>query len=330
MRWRQTGDLDLTVAASLEEYLGASLPPGWARDALMEQRWSSPEGVLVDIIPAGPELLRQGEVTWPRSGRRIALLGLRLAFDHAKREAVSEQFTLRVAPIPVLTILKIVAYRDRPQERERDLADLAYMLTDFEPADRFSDEVVDLGLTYEEAGRFLLAREIAAIAGPAEHERVGPFVAASLDEEGPKALLPKLISVGPPSWKADPGELIRRMEAFRRGLAASLRARRQRMGTKAGMPAVRLDALRRQGAWALAIVKAIRRDNPASRISRNGRDHCVIHPIRLIVKKEAVQNAVAGVRTLDEADWKWLQRGFDGAVRRLPNDEGWEVSASTT
>ena len=222
MRWRQTGDLDLTVAASLEEYLGASLPPGWTRDARMEQRWSSPEGVLVDIIPAGPEQLRQGEVTWPRTGHRMTLLGLRLAFDHAKRIALAERLELQVAPIPVLVILKIVAYQDRPQERGRDLADLAYILTEFEPDDRFSDEVMDQGLTYEEAGPFLLAREMALIAGPVEAERVGQFVAASLDEEGPQALLPKLISVGPPSWRADPEELIRCMEAFRRGLAASL------------------------------------------------------------------------------------------------------------
>ena len=51
--------------------------------------------------------------------------------------------------------------------------------------DRISDEVVDLGLTYEEAGPFLLAKEIATIAGPAEAGRVSQFVAASLDEEGP-------------------------------------------------------------------------------------------------------------------------------------------------
>jgi predicted nucleotidyltransferase len=235
MRWRQTGDLDLTVAASLEEYLGALLPPGWTRDPRMEQRWSTPEGDLVDIIPAGPELLRQGEVTWPRTGHRMTLLGLGLAFDHAKRIAVFEQFTLRVAPIPVLAILKIVAYQDRPQERERDLADLAYILTDFEPDDRFSDEVVDLGLTYEEAGPFLLAKEIATIAGPAEAGRVSQFVAASLDEEGPEALLPKLISVGPSSWRADPEELIRCLEAFRRGLAVPA-GRQQGAGTEQKTP----------------------------------------------------------------------------------------------
>jgi len=220
MRWRQTGDLDLAVAASLEEYLGAPLPPGWFRDTRMEQRWSSPEGVLVDVIPAGPELLRRGQMTWPRSGHRMTLLGLRLAFDHGRRITVSGQLAVRVAPVPVLAILKIVAYRDRPQERERDLADLAYILTDFAPVNRFSDEVVDLGLSYEEAGPFLLAREIAAIAGPAELERVDQFVAASLDEEGQEALMPKLISVGAPSWRADPEELIRRLEAFRLGLAA--------------------------------------------------------------------------------------------------------------
>lgn len=39
----------------------------------------------------------------------MTLLGLRLAFDHAKHIALSEQLAVRVAPIPVLAILKIVA-----------------------------------------------------------------------------------------------------------------------------------------------------------------------------------------------------------------------------
>lgn len=228
MRWRQTGDLDLAVAVSLEEYLEATLPPGWTRHASLEQRWSSPQGALVDIIPAGPELLRQGQVIWPRTSHRMTLLGLGLAFEHAERIALSKELALRVAPVPVLVILKIIAYQDRPEERERDLEDLAYILSDFEPEDRFSDEVLDLKLTYEEAGPFLLGRQVAAIAGPAERDKVGRFLAASLVEDGREALQPKLISVGPASWRQNPGEMIRSVEAFRRGLETVVPRRQER------------------------------------------------------------------------------------------------------
>ena len=69
-----------------------------------------------------PATIRADEIV----GRSIEILFV--PENHAKRIAVFEQFTLRVAPIPVLAILKIVAYQDRPQERERDLADLAYIL----------------------------------------------------------------------------------------------------------------------------------------------------------------------------------------------------------
>ena len=50
-----------------------------------------------------------------------------------------------------------------------------------------------------------------------------------------EALLPKLISVGPSSWRADPEELIRCLEAFRRGLAVPA-GRQQGAGTEQKTP----------------------------------------------------------------------------------------------
>jgi hypothetical protein len=138
MRWRGTADLDLTLAISLEEFLDERLIPGWRRDRWMEHRWYAPSGEIVDIIPAGSDLLRKGAVEWPRTGHRMSLLGLRLAFERGVPVAVAPDLSIKVAPVPVLTVLKIVAYEDRPTERERDLADLAYILTEYEPEDRFA------------------------------------------------------------------------------------------------------------------------------------------------------------------------------------------------
>ncbi|MCX5734385.1 MAG: nucleotidyl transferase AbiEii/AbiGii toxin family protein [candidate division NC10 bacterium] len=218
MRWRGTADLDLTLTVSLEEYLDQTIAPGWKRDARMEQRWCSPGGEIVDIIPAGPELLRQGEVQWPRTGHKMRLTGLRLAFERAVPVSAAADLTVRVAPVPVLTVLKMVAYRDRPTERARDVADLAYILTDYDPGDRFADDVIDLGLSYEEVGPFLLGRTIAEMVNDAERTEVERFVREGSDEDDPSGIHAKLLALGPPSWRRDPGELIQCMRAFSQGL----------------------------------------------------------------------------------------------------------------
>jgi predicted nucleotidyltransferase len=217
MRWRGTADLDLTLAISLEEFLDERLVPGWRRDQWMEHRWYAPDGEIVDIIPAGPELLRKGEVEWPRTGHRMSLLGLRLAFERGVPVTVAADLIVKVAPVPVLTVLKVVAYEDRPAERERDLADLAYIFTEYEPEDRFADEVIDLGLSYDEVGPFLLARTIAAMVNDAERAHVNRFVRGASDEEDPSGIHAKLLALGPPSWRRDPNELIQCMRAFSRG-----------------------------------------------------------------------------------------------------------------
>lgn len=184
----------------------------------MEHRWYSPAGDIVDIIPAGPELLRQGEVQWPRTGHRMSLTGLRLAFDKRLPVPVAPDLTVMVAPIPVLTVLKIVAYHDRPAERGRDLADLAYILTEYDPEDRFTDEVLELGLSFEAVGPFLLARKISGMVNNIERVEVERFVKEASDEDDPSGVQAKLLALGPPSWKRDPDELSQSIRAFGLGL----------------------------------------------------------------------------------------------------------------
>ena len=218
MRWRGTADLDLTLAASLEEYLDETLAPGWRRDRWMEHRWYSPGGEIIDIIPAGSELLRKGEMQWPRTGHRMSLVGLRLAFERGVPVATAApDLTIKVAPVPVLTVLKIVAYQDRPTERGRDLTDLAYIFTEYEPEDRFAADVIDLGMSYEEVGPFLLARKISEMVNDAERAQVNRFVREASDEDDPSGIHAKLLALGPPSWRRDPNELIQCMRAFTRG-----------------------------------------------------------------------------------------------------------------
>ena len=63
---RTTADIDLSVAASIEEFpAGLDQLAGWTRHPRREHEWTGPGGVRIDVIPAGPELLARGHVDWP-------------------------------------------------------------------------------------------------------------------------------------------------------------------------------------------------------------------------------------------------------------------------
>jgi len=167
MRWLQTYDLDLSVSVSVEEYASdLKNLRGWIPDSHFEPRWIAPGGVRIDIIPAGSGLLAAGELVWPQSGIRMSLVGLRLAFENNETLQLAQNLEFRIARMPVIAILKMIAYQDKPTERNRDLSDLAYILDEFLTDDdprRFDDEVFQLNLAYEETSAFFLGKEIGQI-----------------------------------------------------------------------------------------------------------------------------------------------------------------------
>jgi predicted nucleotidyltransferase len=222
MRWRQTFDLDLSLAASFDECanLLRSLP-GWSLDPQVEHRWLATGGSQIDVIPAGPDLLNQGELTWPRSGQRMSLLGFRLAFEECVPVQVDADLSIMVAPVPVVALLKIVAYLDRPHERHRDLQDLAFVLENFVAPDapeRYSHAVFEADLTYEEVSPFLLGQRIAALANSTERLTTERFVSAIKNEDDSLGTQANFLAAGPASWRHHSGEFMRSVCAFARGL----------------------------------------------------------------------------------------------------------------
>ncbi len=68
---RFTEDIDVVVALDLDEFSDLEnelTSRGWSRRPGREQRWTTPNGSLMDILPAGPQLRATGELTWPRVG----------------------------------------------------------------------------------------------------------------------------------------------------------------------------------------------------------------------------------------------------------------------
>ena len=223
-RWRATNDIDISVSIEVYELpAGLDRLPGWAADPRAEHRWLAPEDVKVDILPAGPKLRRAGTLRWPRTGNEMSLLGQRLAFEQARDVQVASDLCIRVAPVPVVSVLKMVAYQDQPQARTRDLEDLAHIFDGYVPAEdqrRYSDEVPEAGIEFEVISAYLLGRDIGALVNSEERAAVASFTAKVRDENDPHAAQARMANVAPVSWRRDPEALLARLDAFERGLSS--------------------------------------------------------------------------------------------------------------
>ena len=215
---RRTDDLDISVSVSLDQ-LAADLPrlEGWTVNPRHEHEWRSPVGIKVDILPAGPALLAAGVLIWPGTGARMNLTGLRLALERGVMFEVEPGLSVPVAPVAVIAVLKMISYLDRPDERGRDLHDLAHILEKYVPPDderRFATEVIDAGVQYEHASAFLLGDDLRQLVNAAERQAVHEFLTRVRDERHPSATQARMARQGPSSWGQDPEELLARAEAF--------------------------------------------------------------------------------------------------------------------
>jgi predicted nucleotidyltransferase len=150
----------------------------------------------------------------------MSLLGMRLAFEHAVALRIAADLELRVAPIRVTSVLKIIAYLDRPEARAKDLGDLAHIMYRYLGDDsdrRFSVEVPDDLTEYEDVAPYLLGRDLGAVIDPEERRRISDFVSTIADKTHGPGLLARMSILGPPAWR-DPDAVLERIRAFRRGM----------------------------------------------------------------------------------------------------------------
>lgn len=155
----------------------------------------------------------------------MSLVGFRLAFADAVTIEIASGFTVRVASLRSLVVLKIAAYLDRPLERGSDLADIAHILSEFlrlDAEERWSDEVVNQRMEFEDVSPFVLGKQLGALVDAAERNLVKSFLAAIEDPADRLATLHRMAREAPAAWK-DPERLRLRLGAFRRSFESKFR-----------------------------------------------------------------------------------------------------------
>lgn len=185
---RYTADIDLTVALDLDDFAELEMrlsKLGWNRDAKREHRWKSPRATLIDLLPAGAKLRAAKKLIWPESQLSMSLVGFDHVFNEAKTIQVNDSLTVELPPVPVLALLKIVAFLDRPYERERDLQDLRGILSHYEEgSDRLlSDQVHAANLSdFSLNSAFLLGVDLASLGTAEEADVVETFLSRVSNE----------------------------------------------------------------------------------------------------------------------------------------------------
>lgn len=183
---RFTMDVDLVVALDLEDFaiLAEELRTGgWRNDMREEHRWYGPRGSIADLLPAGPGLRAAKRLVWPTSGFEISLIGFEHVFTDAPRLTFADGRHYRVASLPVLALLKIIAFMDDPYRRRKDLLDLQTLFRVYEKdGDRIFDDAI-LAADFEDveyASAYLLGQDLGSFVTGEEMEILREFLRREL------------------------------------------------------------------------------------------------------------------------------------------------------
>jgi predicted nucleotidyltransferase len=178
---RATRDIDLGIAVeSWDQFQGLKermIATGeFGGDSKAQQRLFYTDradgfSIPVDLIPFRGVASANQMIAWPPA-RDVVLnvAGFEEAWASSLPVEVEDDFTVRVASVPGLTLLKLIAWEDRGVQTNKDAADLYRLLATYSEAgnfDRLYDQELALleavGFDLEIAGAELLGRDVARI-----------------------------------------------------------------------------------------------------------------------------------------------------------------------
>ena len=219
---RHTSDIDSAVALDLDDFaeLERRLETAkWTQTPNREHRWQSSRGTLLDLIPAGTELRKAKQITWPDSQFTMSLVGFEHVFSNSEEVELASGLKLKVIPPVVLVLLKIVAFLDDQQRRAKDLLDIRSIFSSYEEDSEriFSDEVLDATLAdWSFANAFLMGIDLRSLSTLEELPVIHEFVRTICDEARPAWAA--FVRAAPHAGERDEEQARTQFEAFKKGL----------------------------------------------------------------------------------------------------------------
>jgi predicted nucleotidyltransferase len=134
----------------------------------MRQRLVHESGLLIDLVPFGDLEEVSGQISWPPDFSVVmSTVGFREAYDNSVEVRIADDLIVRVASLPGLALMKIVAWDDR--RFERDAQDLGLIMRHYLDAgnqDRVYSkqgdcfDLLNEEFDYEKASARILGRDI--------------------------------------------------------------------------------------------------------------------------------------------------------------------------
>ena len=133
----------------------------------------------------------------------MSVAGFEEAYRAALKVRVSASPPLDILVVSPagLTIMKLIAWADRPHERSRDAGDLAHILENYLDVgnlERLLEEHMDLveveNFDYVRAGARLLGRDLASIGKPETIGRIREILAKETADEGQYRLIRAMVA----------------------------------------------------------------------------------------------------------------------------------------
>lgn len=169
---RKTDDLDIAIAItdwSQFQSIEENLPKvkGFAKSKDQKQRFIYKEVYVIDIVPFGDVAKDDGNIYWPPDETiAMSVWGFPEMADSTICVEIEGEFSIQIASLPGLFMLKLVAWKDRHLSGSKDAYDMALLLTNYLDinTERAVEEHYDLYETDEFdqviAGAKLMARDV--------------------------------------------------------------------------------------------------------------------------------------------------------------------------
>ena len=172
---RKTVDLDIAIAISdwnqfqiVEEKLIEK--ESFEKSKEQKQRFFYKTIYTVDIVPFGDVAKKDGNIYWPPDeNTAMSVWGFPEMADTSISIEIDNEFVIKIASLPGLFILKLVAWKDRHLSGSKDAYDLALLLKNY--LDINTERVVNEHYELYEADEFdqviegaqLMARDIESL-----------------------------------------------------------------------------------------------------------------------------------------------------------------------
>jgi predicted nucleotidyltransferase len=182
---RVTADVDVAMVASGGSVAEGLSAAGWTQDSGVMHRWRL-QGAMVDVIQVSEEDLLAGVVDL--DGAALSVVGFDLAFSEGNIIRVTPATEVRVPPLSVLVLLKMIAWMDRPYERAKDLGDIAHIWDNaLSDDDRWTEPSpwLDEEVDYDNQSPFSVGWRLGQIARPGHVHWAKRFLDEVRDDESP-------------------------------------------------------------------------------------------------------------------------------------------------